>query len=189
MPKKKTPQKLNTDESDLAVNDVLDVNEEEKEIVVKAVPAKTKKQTRGRSKKTVSMTSENDENSEWKNEDSIDSENSNDEDEDLVEDPIEILEAAVTGDLSEDPVRLYLKEIGRIDLLDADSEFRLAARIEADRLLDHVIINSQIETKTPGYYTAIYSTVVDLLYESWKQFLGDVDTFNQSEAPDIDLFC
>ena len=35
--------------------------------------------------------------------------------------------------LSEDPVRLYLKEIGQIHLLDADSEFRLAARIEAER--------------------------------------------------------
>ena len=40
---------------------------------------------------------------------------------------------SVSIELSEDPVRLYLKEIGQINLLDADSEFRLAARIEAER--------------------------------------------------------
>ena len=50
----------------------------------------------------------------------------------IAEDPLEILEdPTVALELSEDPVRLYLKEIGQIHLLDADSEFRLAARIEA----------------------------------------------------------
>ncbi len=38
-----------------------------------------------------------------------------------------------TSEYSEDPVRLYLKEIGQIDLLDATNEFHLATRIEADR--------------------------------------------------------
>ncbi len=53
-----------------------------------------------------------------------------------LEDPLKILEdPAVAVELSEDPVRLYLKEIGQIHLLDADSEFRLAAMIEADRLM------------------------------------------------------
>src|SRR5690554_3157093 len=54
-----------------------------------------------------------------------------------VEDPLEILEdPTIAIELSEDPVRLYLKEIGQINLLDADSEFRLAARIEAERFLE-----------------------------------------------------
>jgi RNA polymerase primary sigma factor len=35
------------------------------------------------------------------------------------------------GDMSEDPVRLYLKEIGAIQLLDSDREFWLATRLEA----------------------------------------------------------
>ncbi len=68
----------------------------------------------------------------------ISEEESNDEE--TPDDPIEILEAAAAGDINEDPVRLYLKEIGRIDLLDADSEFRLAARIEAERLIEEIII-------------------------------------------------
>jgi len=48
-----------------------------------------------------------------------------------LEDPLEALTPSIANiELSEDPVRLYLKEIGQINLLDADSEFRLAARIE-----------------------------------------------------------
>ena len=55
----------------------------------------------------------------------------------VAEDTLEILEDPVLAvELSEDPVRLYLKEIGQINLLDADSEFRLAARIEADRYIE-----------------------------------------------------
>ena len=55
---------------------------------------------------------------------------------DVVEDPLSLLEIpSLAVELSEDPVRLYLKEIGQINLLDADSEFRLAARINAERLL------------------------------------------------------
>ncbi len=62
----------------------------------------------------------------------------------VAEDPLEILEdPTVALELSEDPVRLYLKEIGQIHLLDADSEFRLAARIEAkvrvDTLVNHAV--------------------------------------------------
>ena len=54
-----------------------------------------------------------------------------------VDDPLEILEdPTIAVELSEDPVRLYLKEIGLIHLLDADSEFRLAARIEAEHRLE-----------------------------------------------------
>jgi len=54
-----------------------------------------------------------------------------------AEDTLEILEdPSLAIELSEDPVRLYLKEIGQIHLLDADSEFRLAARIETERHID-----------------------------------------------------
>jgi RNA polymerase primary sigma factor len=41
-------------------------------------------------------------------------------------------------ELGEDPVRLYLKEIGHIDLLDPDQEFWLSARLEAARRLDQL---------------------------------------------------
>jgi len=41
--------------------------------------------------------------------------------------------------LADDPVRLYLKEIGNIKLLNADREFYLAARINADYRLKQII--------------------------------------------------
>jgi RNA polymerase primary sigma factor len=189
MPKKKTPprESVNTIEPDLSVEMPQEEEKKEKLAVLKKTPAKPRKATRGRTKKKVSHSVENDENSEWKDDDNVESDSGAEEDEDVIEDPIEILEAAITGDLSEDPVRLYLKEIGRIDLLDADSEFRLAARIEAERLLDQILININIGKGVSGYYTAIFVTVVDMLYESWKNFLGDVDTLAQGDIPDIDL--
>ena len=42
----------------------------------------------------------------------------------------------VLAELSDDPVRLYLKDIGQIELLQVDHEFWLSARMEAMRRLD-----------------------------------------------------
>ena len=109
------------------------------------------------------------------------------EEEDIIEDPTEILESVISTDLSEDPVRLYLKEIGRIDLLDADSEFRLAARIEAERLVEHFIIQSSVTKNSPGYYLQIFDQVIESLYVSWTELLVKVRDIGLSEPPDIDL--
>ena len=43
--------------------------------------------------------------------------------------------ARLVGDVSDDPVRLYLREIGRVELLDVNSEFRLATMIEGQRFV------------------------------------------------------
>src|SRR5689334_11761482 len=48
---------------------------------------------------------------------------------------ISIRDHSVAAELAEDPVRLYLREIGQVKLLNADSEFRLATIIEANRLV------------------------------------------------------
>lgn len=47
----------------------------------------------------------------------------------LEEDTIPIKNPEVAAELSEDPVRLYLRNIGQFKLLDSDSEFRLATMI------------------------------------------------------------
>src|SRR5687768_3103499 len=42
----------------------------------------------------------------------------------LEEDTLDLKNPEVAAELSEDPVRLYLREIGEVKLLDSDSEFR-----------------------------------------------------------------
>ncbi|MBP1701227.1 MAG: polymerase sigma factor [Chloroflexi bacterium] len=52
----------------------------------------------------------------------------------IQEEPLEFLgRSGWVTDIGEDPVRLYLKEIGAINLLDSDKEFWLATRLEAGR--------------------------------------------------------
>ncbi|MBN2388010.1 MAG: sigma-70 family RNA polymerase sigma factor [Anaerolineales bacterium] len=53
----------------------------------------------------------------------------------LTEEPLKVSSAELAAELAEDPVRLYLREIGQVKLLDSDSEFRLATVIEARRLI------------------------------------------------------
>ena len=55
------------------------------------------------------------------------------EDEDLEDDLLDVKNPHIASEPSEDSVRLYLREIGEVKLLDSDSEFRLATLIEADR--------------------------------------------------------
>lgn len=52
--------------------------------------------------------------------------------------PLDLLhDTKLLVEISEDPVRLYLKEIGNIPLLEPGQEFWLAARLEAEKRLDY----------------------------------------------------
>lgn len=105
-----------------------------------------------------------------------------------LEDPLEILEdPALAIELSEDPVRLYLKEIGQINLLDADSEFRLAARIEAKEYLETLQrhLDGKIQTADPNLH--LYLAIVEDLYTSWERFKQDVNRLSNEEVPDLSL--
>src|SRR3990172_10474889 len=56
--------------------------------------------------------------------------------EELLEDePLDLRSPQLAAELANDPVRLYLCEIGQVKLLDSDREFRLATMIEANRLV------------------------------------------------------
>ena len=88
-----------------------------------------------------------------------------------IEDPLEILEdPSIALELSEDPVRLYLKEIGQIHLLDADSEFRLATQIEAKRQL--AAFRQRPVRKGQGVFTAAYHSLLSEMTTSWNR-LGE----------------
>ena len=86
----------------------------------------------------------------------------------IMEDPLEILEdPAIAVELSEDPVRLYLKEIGLIHLLDSDSEFRLAARIEAQRRIDAHQLHVQPPPGKPGHHRSLFLAITqDLIADA-----------------------
>jgi len=74
----------------------------------------------------------------------------------------------------EDPVRLYMREIGRIDLLDADDEFWLSSRMKAQDLV--VELGSRFTQPAQGEYHALMLAIFDeilalngeLFKVSWK---------------------
>jgi len=108
------------------------------------------------------------------------------EDEDLLaEDPLELLEdPALAVELSEDPVRLYLKEIGQIHLLDADSEFRLATQIEAERRIRNLKKHLSIP-RAGDCSHALLCSIYDDLITSWKRLQEDARRLNHNSVPDL----
>ena len=96
-----------------------------------------------------------------------------------LEDPLEILEdPTIALELTEDPVRLYLKEIGQIHLLDADSEFRLAARIEAERRIQ--LLGKQLPSGDHHHAQTLYQTIAVDLVTAWDRLQVDTQRLNQN---------
>lgn len=105
-----------------------------------------------------------------------------------TEEPLEMMEdPAMASELSEDPVRLYLKEIGQIHLLDADSEFRLSVRIEAERHLDalsRAMSQNRDENILPARQK--YISILEGLISSWARLQEDATRLG-FENPDLSL--
>jgi RNA polymerase primary sigma factor len=107
------------------------------------------------------------------------------QDEDLFEeDTIDLKNPEVAAELSEDPVRLYLRDIGLVKLLDADSEFRLATMIEANRLVTTYRRRSLRKNMT--ITCAIYHSLLADTVTSWDRLLEDAARLNH-EPPDLGL--
>jgi RNA polymerase primary sigma factor len=90
----------------------------------------------------------------------------------------------VTAELSEDPVRLYLREIGLVKLLNADSEFRLATLIEADRLVGTLRKLKQRKGTSPA--SSIYHSLISEMLTSWDRLIEDAERLDH-ELPDLAL--
>jgi RNA polymerase primary sigma factor len=107
------------------------------------------------------------------------------QDEDLLDDDvIDLKNPEVAAELSEDPVRLYLREIGQVKLLDSDSEFRLATMIEANRLVityRRRPLRSNLTTTC-----AIYHSLISDMETSWERLLEDAERLHH-EPPDLGL--
>jgi len=79
---------------------------------------------------------------------------------------------ALATEISDDPVRLYLREIGQVKLLDSDSEFRLAGIVEARRLLK-AIVRRRPGRNTGSEEQAIYHAALAELQTSWARMEED----------------
>jgi RNA polymerase primary sigma factor len=105
------------------------------------------------------------------------------------------------SEISEDPVRLYLKEIGNIDLLDADREFWLATRLEAAKRLEwlnhqlarqgksHSVTRAKSDSGqnfAPLIYRRIYRALYEDLVTSWERLTVDTTRLGY-DCPDLSL--
>jgi RNA polymerase primary sigma factor len=90
-----------------------------------------------------------------------------------VEDTLEVDRAELAAELSEDPVRLYLREIGQVRLLDASREFRLATIIEGRRVILLTMRRRKMGKKSSeGPVTAAYHNLLSDLLTAWTR-LGE----------------
>jgi RNA polymerase primary sigma factor len=90
-----------------------------------------------------------------------------------IDDVLELSRAELAAELSEDPVRLYLREIGQVKLLDAAREFRLAAIIEGRRIiLQAMRLRKTGELVPDSTATTAYRLLLTDLLTAWVR-LGE----------------
>jgi RNA polymerase primary sigma factor len=106
------------------------------------------------------------------------------ENEFIEDDVIDIKNPEVAAEVSEDPVRMYLRDIGEVKLLNSDSEFRLATIIEANRFV--IMLRRRPPTKGLTLECSIYHAVLAEMYTSWERLLEDAERLHY-ELPDLGL--
>jgi RNA polymerase primary sigma factor len=131
----------------------------------------------------------------------------------VQEEPLDLLDnPSLMMELSEDPVRLYLKEIGSIELLDTDREFWLSTRLEASRRIEHLSRGHPLARRgrpeahdppegdlpaspeKPAHKSresrknaiAIYHALYDELITAWKRLKEDTERLGY-DCPDLGL--
>lgn len=104
--------------------------------------------------------------------------------EDTLEDALDISPHVLAGEASEDPVRLYLREIGQVKLLDSDSEFRLSTCIESERLI--LSLKRRPARKGLTLACTVYHTLLHELDTSWTRLLEDAERL-ETDLPDLAL--
>ncbi|MCC6259690.1 MAG: sigma-70 family RNA polymerase sigma factor [Anaerolineales bacterium] len=93
-------------------------------------------------------------------------------------------EYSASAELAEDPVRLYLREIGQVKLLNADSEFRLATLVEANRFLE--TLGKLKQRKGFSLEGSIYHALVSEISTAWDRLIEDTERL-ECELPNLIL--
>lgn len=104
--------------------------------------------------------------------------------EEVEEETISSSDLYLALELSDDPVRLYLKEIGRVELLGTDQEVWLAARMEATRRIGRLRLRAASRKRgTPGIAGA-HELLFEDVRTAWHRVLEDAKRLKQPE-PDL----
>ena len=103
------------------------------------------------------------------------------------DEPLELLKKpGLSAEFSEDPVRLYLKEIGEIDLLESDHEFWLATRMGASRQIDALSRAHPLIRRSDSNARSIYQALYDEILTAWKRLMEDTTRLDYP-CPDLAL--
>lgn len=99
------------------------------------------------------------------------------------EEPLDLREH-LSNESGEDPVRLYLSEIGQVKLLGADNEFRLATTIEGERMIE--ALKKIKQRKGIERADSIFHSIVTELLTSWDRLLEDTKRL-EYDPPNLPL--
>src|SRR3990172_5099885 len=105
-----------------------------------------------------------------------------DELEEIEEEGLKAEPAVSLAELADDPVRMYLKEIGQVPLLDSDREVWLATQMLAAQRI-HQLKEKGVDpkTKSPLTPTGICLTLFDELELDWKRLHEDTRKHKSSQ--------
>jgi RNA polymerase primary sigma factor len=92
-----------------------------------------------------------------------------------------------TGETSDDPVRLYLKEIGRVDLLDIDHEFWLATQVDAINRLERIREEHNIIRGDKGATEAVYRSLYIQITRLWKHIMEDTKDLKRASPNFVEI--
>jgi RNA polymerase primary sigma factor len=107
-----------------------------------------------------------------------DREPSDDEFEDIEEEELDVEAAPALAEMPDDSVRMYLKEIGRVQLLDSDREIWLATQMLAqDRVVQLKARGSK--GKGPLTYADMCLSLFEDMLEDWKRLHEEVRRHKQ----------
>jgi RNA polymerase primary sigma factor len=90
----------------------------------------------------------------------------------------------VLAELGDDPVRLYLKDIGAIELLDVSHEFWLSARMFAIRRLDAISRQHPLAKRGVSPTSNIYRALYAEMTTAWSRVTEDIRRL-KFECPDL----
>ncbi len=104
--------------------------------------------------------------------------------EEIEEEDLDLETGAALAELADDPVRMYLKEIGRVDLINTDHEIWLAAQMQAAHHLAALRKRDHLKTHQPFTPPDLALELFDELETNWRRLHEDL---RKHKHPALDL--